>query len=317
MYALKEWRCYLLGNSFKVVTDHKSNSFLQEQSTLTPRRARWAEFLQNFSIEWVWAPGRKNPADPLSRHPDFQGTSGTKGVAGAMGVGVTAGAITLPSCSREEEVWLSRVREASLVDPWLHRRQNRRKVTFKDGLFFKGSRVYVPAHHVDQDGEEYNLRREVLENLHGPPVVGHPGRDRTLELVSRSWWWPGITEDVKDFVAQCDSCQRVKASSQLPAGLLHPLEIPARKWQSISMDLITGLPKTKSGYDAIWVVVDRLSKCAHFAATWTEADAIDIANLLRTRVFTLHGFPNEIVSDRDPRWVNKFCTDVVWTHCLS
>ena len=76
------------------------------------------------------------------------------------------------------------------------------------------------------------------------------------------------------------------------------------------MDLITGLPKTKSGYDAIWVVVDRLSKCAHFAATWTEADAIDIANLLRTRVFTLHGFPNEIVSDRDPRWVYKFCTEL-------
>jgi hypothetical protein len=119
MYALKEWRCYLLGNSFKVVTDHKSNSFLQEQSTLTPRRARWAEFLQNFSIEWVWAPGRKNPADPLSRHPDFQGTSGTKGVAGAMGVGVTAGAITLPSCSREEEVWLSRGRGRQLKREYL------------------------------------------------------------------------------------------------------------------------------------------------------------------------------------------------------
>jgi len=76
------------------------------------------------------------------------------------------------------------------------------------------------------------------------------------------------------------------------------------------MDLITGLPKTKSGHDAIWVVVDRLSKCAHFAATWTEADAVDIANLLRTRVFTLHGFPMEIVSDRDPRWVNKFCAEL-------
>jgi Reverse transcriptase (RNA-dependent DNA polymerase)/RNase H-like domain found in reverse transcriptase/Integrase zinc binding domain/Chromo (CHRromatin Organisation MOdifier) domain/gag-polyprotein putative aspartyl protease len=318
MYALKEWRCYLLGKSFKVITDHKSNSFLQEQSTLTPRRARWAEFLQNFSIEWIWSPGRTNPADPLSRHPQFTGTSGTDGVVEAMGVGVSAGAIALPSVSREGEVWLDRVREASLVDPWLHRRQNRRKVTRKNGLWLKGSRIYVPMHHVDRGGEEYNLRREVLENLHGPPVVGHPGRDRTLELVSRSWWWPGISEDVKDFVRHCDSCQRVKASTQLPAGLLHPLEIPARKWQSISMDLITGLPRTKSGQDAIWVVVDRLSKCAHFAAIESEADALDIANLLRTRVFTLHGFPDEIVSDRDPRWVNKFCTELFrLTGCRS
>ncbi len=84
------------------------------------------------------------------------------------------------------------------------------------------------------------------------------------------------------------------------------------------MDLITGLPKTKSGYDAIWVVVDRMSKCAHFVATWTEADAIDIANLLRTRVFTLYGFPSEIVSDRDPPWVNKFCTELCrLTGCRS
>jgi Integrase zinc binding domain/RNase H-like domain found in reverse transcriptase len=222
MYALKERRCYLIGKTFKVITDHKSNSFLQEQSTLTPQRARWAEFLQNVSIEWVWAPGRTNPADPLSRHPQFSGSSGAGGVARAMGVGVTAGAIALPSSSREEAVWLRRVREASLVDPWLNRRQNRRKVTLNDGLYYKGSRVYVPSHHVDKDGDEYNLRREVLENMRGPPVVGHPGRDRTLELVSRSWWWPGIADDVRAFVAHCDSCQHVKASTHLPAGLLHP-----------------------------------------------------------------------------------------------
>jgi hypothetical protein len=84
------------------------------------------------------------------------------------------------------------------------------------------------------------------------------------------------------------------------------------------MDLITGLPKTKSGYNAIWVGVDRLSKFAHFAPTSQEADAADIAQLLRTRVFTLHGFPREIVSDRDPRWVGKVCQELFrLTGCRS
>jgi hypothetical protein len=145
MYALKEWRCYLLGKSFKVITDHKSNSFLQEQSSLPPRWARWAEFLQNFSIEWVWAQGRTNPADPLSRHPDFMGSANAEGIAGAMGVGVTAGATTLPPHTVGEGVWLNRIREASLADPWLQRRQNRRKVSFRDGLFYK-TRVCMCLH---------------------------------------------------------------------------------------------------------------------------------------------------------------------------
>jgi hypothetical protein len=256
LYALKEWRCYLLGRTFKVTTDHKSNAFLQEQSSLSPRRARWAEFLQNFDIQWEWAPGRTNPADPLSRLPNLAGAHVGEGCLGAlspssegetMEMRVAAAAAVLPTGLTEVDTWLSLVREASLIDPWLARHQNRCKVTEKDGLFLHGSQVYVPSHAVSQDGVEYNLRREVLENLHGPPIVGHRGRDRTLELVARSWWWPGMSEDVAAFVAHCDSCQRVKASSQLPAGLLHPLEIPARKWQSMSMDLITGLPKTQYG----------------------------------------------------------------------
>jgi Integrase zinc binding domain len=126
-----------------------------------------------------------------------------------------------------------------------------------------------------------------------------------LELVQREWWWPGITTDVKLYVKYCDSCQRVRASNTLPAGLLHPLQIPTRKWQSIGMDLITGLPKSVNGNDCIWVVVDRLTKCAHFWPTKLTADAYDIALLMKDKVWRYHGFPEEIVSDRDPRFVSK------------
>jgi hypothetical protein len=326
VYALKEWRCYVLGQEVTVVTDHRANSFLQSQPFLSPRRARWSEFLQDFSIIWNWEPGRTNVADPISRCPNLlvmtrgqlqetassrrghqedtctgrevgQGTTGLGGTAGP-----TKPTTELYGCAD----WLPLLKTAYLVDPWLHKKQNRRKVTFRDGLWYKDTRIYVPMHHLHEDGTERNLRRDVLEALHGPVYIGHPGRTKTLQLVAKTWWWPGLYEHVKDFVAFCDSCQKVKASTQLPAGLLQPLEIPRRKWQSISMDLITGLPKTKTGFDAIWVVVDRLSKCAHFAATTTNADAEDIAELLRTRVYMNHGSPLEIVSDRDPRFTSKF-----------
>ena len=324
MYALKEWRCYLLGNQFTVVTDHKANSFLQEQSFLSPRRARWAEFLQIFDIVWLWEPGRTNVADPLSRSPallvvtrgSLQSGAGPRGKSpsvGSHGVGARAmdcdGAadpIQLTPSLTGCEHWLPKLKEAYSDDPWLKRKQNRRKLVYEGGLWLKDTRIYVPMHHIDSDGVEGNLRRDIIDALHGPPHVGHPGRTKTVELVTRSWWWPGLYEDVKDFVAFCDSCQKVKPSTQVPAGLLQPLEIPKRKWQSISMDLITGLPRTRAGFDAIWVVVDRLSKCAHFATTTTNADAQDIAELLRTRVYMNHGAPIEIVSDRDPRFTAKF-----------
>ena len=343
LYALKEWRCYLLGQTFTVVTDHRANSFLQTQTLLSPRRARWAEFLQLFDIQWEYAPGSTNPADPLSRSPHLAGAhvralaraqagvqasvqarAGPLGEhsppvgVGAMGVGEAADSTTLPTPMDGLRGWGRVLSEAYEIDDWLHRKQNRRKLSFHSGLWKRGARIYVPSHHMSSDGVERNLRREILENLHGPPIVGHPGRDRTLELVQRSWWWPGMASDVADFVAQCDSCQRVKAPAHLPVGLLHPLEIPDRKWQSMSMDLITGLPRTKEGYDAIWVAVDRLSKYAHFAPTTTDASAEVIAQLLRTRVFTLHGFPTHIVSDRDPRWVGRFCQELFrLTGCRS
>lgn len=167
---------------------------------------------------------------------------------------------------------------------------------------------YVPQYYEvrgDEGMVSRNLRQDILQSLHGPKHVGHPGVAKMLELVQREWWWPGVTTDVKEYVRYCDSCQRVKASNMLPAGLLHPLQIPTRKWQSIGMDLITGLPKSSNGNNAIWVVVDRLSKCAHFWPIKSTYDAYDIALLLKDKVWRYHGFPEELVSDRDPRFVNK------------
>jgi transposase InsO family protein len=342
VYALTEWRCYLLGKPVTVITDHKCNTFLSQQVGLSSRRARWAERLQEFEIKWEWEPGRTNIADPLSR--TFQeGTSVHLGATLRPRMpAIPRGSLRVPSRKRKRGTsleppqshprtaigpsegrhscgatpesagygtLLAHLKEAYRHDPWLGVRANRRKVHLSDGFWTKEGRKYVPAIGERQEGGElvgYNMRKEILENCHDLPHVGHPGITKTYEMVCREWWWPGIYEDVKAYVEYCDSCQRVKARNQLPAGLLHPLQIPLRKWQSISMDFITGLPKTPNGHDAIWVVVDRLSKCAHFAPTTVNATAETVAQLLRTRVWMYHGYPEEIVSDRDPRFVNKF-----------
>jgi hypothetical protein len=82
--------------------------------------------------------------------------------------------------------------------------------------------------------------------------------------LKQKYWWYGLKKDVASHVSLCDVCQRVKAEHQRPAGLLHPLKIPEWKWEEIGMDFIMGLPRTSAGYDSIWVIVDRLTKVAHF-----------------------------------------------------
>ncbi|WVZ53162.1 hypothetical protein U9M48_004143 [Paspalum notatum var. saurae] len=112
--------------------------------------------------------------------------------------------------------------------------------------------------------------------------------------------------DVANHVAQCDVCQQVKADHQKPAGLLQPLPIPTWKWDEVGMDFVTGLPKTKKGNDAIWVIVDRLTKTAHFIPVKTTYGGAKLAQLYIENVVRLHGVPSRIVSDRGTQFTSKF-----------
>jgi hypothetical protein len=125
------------------------------------------------------------------------------------------------------------------------------------------------------------------------------------DLKSRYWWY-GMKRAIAEYVALCDNCQRVKAERQRPAGLLQPLKIPEWKWEEISMDFIVGLSKTQSGYDSIWVIVDRLSKVAHFILVKTIYKGSKLAELYIARIVCLHGMPKKIVSDRGTQFTSKF-----------
>jgi hypothetical protein len=125
------------------------------------------------------------------------------------------------------------------------------------------------------------------------------------DLKSRYWWY-GMKRAIAEYVALCDNCQRVKTERQRPAGLLQPLEIHEWKWEEISMDFVVGLPKTQSGYDSIWVIVDRLSKVAHFIPIKTTYKGSKLAELCIARIVCLQGVSKKIVSDRGTQFTSKF-----------
>ena len=112
--------------------------------------------------------------------------------------------------------------------------------------------------------------------------------------------------EIARYVARCDTCKRVKAIHMKAAGPLQSLPIPTWKWEDISMDFIVGLPRTAKGFDSIWVIIDRLTKIAHFLRVKVKYPAIEFAELYISRILSLHGVPKTIVSDHGSQFVSKF-----------
>jgi len=134
-----------------------------------------------------------------------------------------------------------------------------------------GKRIYVP--------EIKSIREMILREAHDSAYSIHPGSTKMYLDLKEKYWWYGLKRDVAEYVAICDTCQRVKAEHQRPAGLLQPMKIPEWKWEEVGMDFIVGLPRTQSGYDSIWVIVDRLTKVAHFILVKTTYTGAKLAEL--------------------------------------
>jgi hypothetical protein len=147
---------------------------------------------------------------------------------------------------------------------------------------------------------------DILREAHKTPYTVHPSETKMHRDLKQSFWWKRMKVDVSKYVATCEVCQRVKAEHKRPACLLKPLEIPEWKWEHITMDFVVGLPRSPRGRDAIWVVVDRLTKSAHFIPMKTTNLASDLVPLYMKEVVRLHGVPKSIVSDRDSKFVSKF-----------
>jgi transposase InsO family protein len=312
VHALRTWRCYLEGVQFTVITDHCPNTFFATQTTLSRRQARWSEFLQRFTFDWCYRPGRTNVADPLSRYPVetacftlLRTARMSVGKEGAHSGPVRTSRLGQPSgsyMSSEFTGLLSEFSRAYATDPWFQDQDNLSSLTNADGFWLLDDKVVVP------DGE--SLRRQILSEFHDVPYRGHLGMTKTCELVGRQFWWPSLRKDSNDYVRDCEVCQRNKPAQFKGKGLLQPLPVPEWRWESVSMDFITQLPVSRQGNDAVVVFVDRLSKMVHFAATKTSVSAEEFARIFRHEVFRLHGIPAELVSDRDPRFTSKFWVEL-------
>ncbi|GJX82594.1 putative reverse transcriptase domain-containing protein [Tanacetum coccineum] len=140
-------------------------------------------------------------------------------------------------------------------------------------------------------------------------VLMEPDVSRTKDVVTNLWklyWWPNMKAIIAEYVGKCLTCSRVKAECQKPSGLLVQPEIPMWKWERITMDFITKLPKTSNGHDTIWVIVDRLTKSAHFIPT-RETDSMEtLTRLYIKEIVSRHGVPISIISDRDSHFTSRF-----------
>ena len=288
--ALKEWRHWLEGATlpFVVLSDHKNLIYLQSAKRLSPRQSRWALFFTRFNFTIAYKPGTENVrADALSRRFSSD-TAPTPVPETILPSSCFLGALTW-----EIETEVSRAHES---DPG------------PDGG--PPNRLFVPT----------SLRAKVLTWGHTIKLSGHPGAARTEEFIRRRFWWPGLSADVKTFVAACEVCARSKNTHKPPAGLLHPLVIPSRPWSHIAMDFVTGLPPSE-GNDTILTIVDRFSKAVHYIPLPKLPSASEMADLLAQHVVRLHGIPTDIVSDRGPQFTSKvwqaFCKGIGATVSLT
>jgi hypothetical protein len=140
-----------------------------------------------------------------------------------------------------------------------------------------------------------SIRELILKEAHELAYSIHPRSEKMYQDLKKKLWWYRMKREIAEHVAICDSCQRIRVEHQRPAGLLQLLRIPQWKWDEIGMDFIVGLPRTRAGYDSIWVVVDRLNKSAHFIPIKTNYNSAVLAELYMSRIVCLHGVPKKIV----------------------
>ena len=167
-----------------------------------------------------------------------------------------------------------------------------------DGILRFGERLCIP--------QNQDIQKLILEEGHKSKMSFHPGATKMYQDLKKMFWWFGMKKDIAEYVQSCLICQKAKIEHQRPAGLLQPLDIPEWKWDGIAMDFVTALPKTQKKHDAIWVIIDRLTKSAHFIPINQTFSLERLARVYVKEIVRLHGIPTSIVSDRDPIFTSKF-----------
>ncbi|KAL4020665.1 hypothetical protein IC575_019446 [Cucumis melo] len=276
------------------------------------RQRRWLELVKDYDCEILYHPCKANVvADALNRNFAHSAALITKQAPllrdfERAEIAVSVGEVTSQLAQLSVQPTLrQRIIVAQLNDPYLVEKRCLVKtgqgedfsISSDNGLTLEGC-LCVP--------EDSAVKTELLTEVHSSPFTMHPGSTKMYQDLRGVYWWRNMKREVADFVSRCLVCQQVKAPRQRPAGLLQPLSVPGWKWKSVSMDFIIGLPRTLKGYTVILVVVDRLTKSAHFVPGKSTYTASKWGQLYMTEIARLHGVPVSIVSDRDARFTSKF-----------
>lgn len=295
-----------------------------QQKKCTRRLSRWLEEIAEFKPEFQWIKGTDNTqADGLSRRSDYEPEVPTSAVGlreflksllmdeQAMFTMYThtEGTEDIPtrcrsgykSCRHLQKIWTSRLEGGMDSD---NRITAFPHFQFKNDLLWfcpigsKEARLCVPS---DED-----LKNEIMFMEHDELSHGHPGTLKTTVFVTAKYYWKKMGKEIEQYVRTCEKCQRNKTRQSKPPGLLHSLPIPETRWTEISMDYITKLPVGPKGYNAIWVIVDRLTKRIMLIPCVEEMTAEEAAEICVREYQKLHGIPATIVSDRDTKFTSDF-----------
>ncbi|KAI3761820.1 hypothetical protein L1987_52242 [Smallanthus sonchifolius] len=283
VFALKIWRHYLYGTKCVVFTEHKNLQHIFNQKELNMRQRRWVELLNDYDCDIRYHPGKANVvADALSRKEH-----------------------TMLHCVRVQNDIQIRILEAqhlSVTEGKMYEEMacgaELQLETKPNGLLYFLNRIWIP----DRD----DLRTIIMNEAHKTRYSVHPGADKMHKDLRHQYWWPDMKKDIALYVAKCLTCSKVKAEHQRPSGLLEQPEIPMWKWECIAMDFITKLPRTTHGHDSIWVIVDRLTKSAHFLPIREDYGVGKLAQIYVNEIVSRHGVPLNIISDCDGRFTSRF-----------
>ncbi|WVZ68074.1 LOW QUALITY PROTEIN: hypothetical protein U9M48_017064 [Paspalum notatum var. saurae] len=270
VHALKVWRHYLFGQKCDIYTDHKSLKYIFTRTELNMRQRRWLELIKDYDPEIHYHPGKANARVSMEFEPTLEQE-------------IRKGQLNDEKIKEIKELIKLDKAPGFRVDA--------------DGTVWHGDRICVP--------NIKSIRDLILKEAHETAYSIHPGSEKMYQDLKQKFWWYGMKREVAEYLC-VTFVERVKAEHQKPAGLLQPLKIPEWKWEEIGMDFIVGLPRTQSGFDSIWVVVDRLTKVAHFIPVKTTYSGAKLAELYMSRIVCLHGVPKKIVSDRGTQFTSHF-----------